>query len=141
MPQTPLSPAERSLCARIAARWAKEPDRLAATAPGRRAAFQKLLDEVDPDGVLPPRERAKRAENARQAPAIQRAQLKACRLARQPHEAVRGIREVRPERPAAVPNGSQLQEQLMRIISEGSLCEEQLIRISELLRDIARVGR
>ena len=67
MPQTPLSPAERSLCARIAARWAKEPDRLAATAPGRRAAFQKLLDEVDPDGVLPPRERAKRAENARQA--------------------------------------------------------------------------
>ena len=45
----------------------QEPDRLAATAPGRRAAFEKLLDEVDPDGVLPPRERAKRAENARQA--------------------------------------------------------------------------
>jgi hypothetical protein len=77
MPKTPLSPAERSLRARIAAntRWAKEPDRLAATAPGRRAAFQKLLDEIDPERKLPEAERLKRAKNAQQA------QLERIRLA------------------------------------------------------------
>jgi hypothetical protein len=42
----------------------REPDRLAATAPGRRAAFEKLLDEVDSEGVLPEIERLKRAKNA-----------------------------------------------------------------------------
>lgn len=62
---TPLSPAQRKLRAQIAAnaRWAKEPDRLAATAPGRRAAFEKLLDEVDPGHQLSETERTKRAEN------------------------------------------------------------------------------
>ena len=64
-----LTPAERSARARIAAntRWAKEPDRLAATAPGRRAAFEKLLDEVDPQRELSEAERLKRVKNARQA--------------------------------------------------------------------------
>jgi hypothetical protein len=64
-----LTPAERSIRARIAAnaRWAREPDRLTATAPGRRAAFNKLLDEVDPDRVLSESERLKRAKNAQQA--------------------------------------------------------------------------
>ena len=63
--------------ARIAAnaRWANEPDRLAATAPGRRAAFEKLLDEVDPQRVLSDAERLKRARNA------QKAQLDRVRLA------------------------------------------------------------
>jgi hypothetical protein len=49
-----LSPAERSERARIAAnaRWAREPDRLAATEVGRRAAFDKILNEVDPHHEL-----------------------------------------------------------------------------------------
>jgi len=73
----PLTPAQRSQRARIAAhtRWAKEPDRLAATAPGRRAAFEKLLDEVDPDRTLSEPDRLKRARNA------QKAQLERIRLA------------------------------------------------------------
>jgi hypothetical protein len=73
----PLTPAQRSTRARIAAntRWANEPDRLAATKPGRDAAFQKLLDAVDPGRILPEDERLKRARNA------QKAQLERIRLA------------------------------------------------------------
>ena len=69
MSDNPLTSAQRIVRARIAAhaRWAKEPDRLAATAPGRRAAFEKLLDEVDPERKLPEAERLKRAKNAQQA--------------------------------------------------------------------------
>ena len=65
----PLTPTERSIRARIAAntRWAREPDRLAATAPGRSAAFEKLLDEVDPQRVLTEAERLKRVKNAQAA--------------------------------------------------------------------------
>jgi hypothetical protein len=72
-----LTPSQRSQRARIAAhtRWANEPDRLAATAPGRRAAFEKLVDEVDPERKLPEAERLKRAKNAQQA------QLERIRLA------------------------------------------------------------
>ena len=60
-----LSPAQRIERAKIAAnaRWGREPDRLAATKPGRDAAFQKLLDEADPEGVLSEAERLKRARN------------------------------------------------------------------------------
>ena len=54
MSDNPLTPVQRSIRGRIAAniRWANEPDRLAATKPGRDAAFQKLLDEVDPERTL-----------------------------------------------------------------------------------------
>ncbi len=77
MSDNPLTPAQRTARARIAAhtRWANEPDRLAATKPGRDAAFEKLLDEVDPRRVLPDDERLKRARNA------QKAQLERIRLA------------------------------------------------------------
>lgn len=80
MPNNPLTPAQRSARARIAAhtRWAKEPDRLAATAPGRSAAFQKLLDEVDPERTLPEDERLKRARNAQKAH-LERVRLAASR--------------------------------------------------------------
>lgn len=63
------SPTERALIARAAAhaRWAKTDDRQAASAPGRRAAEDRFEREVDPDGVLPPEERAKRAASARKA--------------------------------------------------------------------------
>jgi hypothetical protein len=69
MSNSPLTPVERSQRARIAAhaRWAKETDRLAATAPCRRAAFEKLLDEVDPERKLPEPGRFKRARNLQQA--------------------------------------------------------------------------
>jgi hypothetical protein len=42
-------------------RWAREPDRQAATSAATRAAFQRFLDEVDP--TLPEPERVKRAKN------------------------------------------------------------------------------
>ena len=60
---------DRVLRARIAAheRWAKEPDRSAATARARQAALDRFEIEVDPDGSLPPAERAKRAAHARSA--------------------------------------------------------------------------
>ena len=48
-------------------RWAHEPDRTAATAPARDALEARFEREVDPDGTLPPDERAKRARNARKA--------------------------------------------------------------------------
>lgn len=48
-------------------RWAHEPDRTAATAKARQALADKFEHEVDPDGVLDPAERAKRAANARRA--------------------------------------------------------------------------
>lgn len=59
----------RSLAARIAAHtsWAKTPDRSARTARARASFNERFEREVDPDGVLDPAERAKRAENARKA--------------------------------------------------------------------------
>ena len=83
----PLTPAQRSTRARIAAhtRWAGEPDRLAATKPGRDAAFQKLLDEVDPQHRLSDNQRYKLAKNAQQAQ-LARARL----LASKKHQAQQG---------------------------------------------------
>ena len=65
-----LTPAEISLRAQLAVHssWAKTTDRAARTNPGLQAAnvtrFEKL---VDPDGILSPQERAKRAASARKA--------------------------------------------------------------------------
>lgn len=60
---------ERALVGRIAAseRWARETDRTAATAPARTAMLAKFEQQVDPDGVLTPEERARRAAHARKA--------------------------------------------------------------------------
>lgn len=60
---------ERSLIARINAHksWAQTEDPSARTAPARRAANDRFEKQVDPDGVLPPAERARRAEHARKA--------------------------------------------------------------------------
>ncbi|SDR76242.1 hypothetical protein SAMN04488570_0300 [Nocardioides scoriae] len=49
------------------ARWAREPDRSAATQPARDGMLRRFEDEVDPDRTLPAEERAMRAENARRA--------------------------------------------------------------------------
>jgi len=60
---------ERTLASRIAAheKWARCPDRSAATAPARRAFDDRFEKQVDPDGVLDPVERARRAAHARKA--------------------------------------------------------------------------
>lgn len=63
------SPTERRLNARAASltRWAAEPDRAAAMKPLRDGFLAKLERQVDPEGVLPPQERAQRAERLRLA--------------------------------------------------------------------------
>lgn len=55
----------RREAAKVAAntRWAFEQDRARATAAGTAAFLAKFEREVDPDGLLPPDERAKRARN------------------------------------------------------------------------------
>lgn len=79
----PRSPAERSLIAAIAGHesWAKTADRPARTAPARRSFNKRFEDQVDPDRVLAPAERAKRAENARKA-YFQRLALKSAQTRR-----------------------------------------------------------
>jgi hypothetical protein len=64
-----LTPAQRSLRARIAAHtsWANTENRSARTAAARAAMMDRFEKQVDPDGTMPPAERAKRAENARKA--------------------------------------------------------------------------
>lgn len=64
-----LTPGQRSLRARLAAHtsWANTADRAARTAAARKAADERFARQVDPDGTLPPQERAERAENARRA--------------------------------------------------------------------------
>ncbi|ORT46551.1 hypothetical protein [Frankia sp. KB5] len=64
-----LSPELRSLRARAAANssWARTWDRAARTQPARAAMLRRFEQQVDPDGVLDPAERARRAEYARKA--------------------------------------------------------------------------
>ena len=59
----------KSTHARIAAhtRWATCDDRAEATRPGRTAFLTRFEREVDPDGLLDPVERARRAESAKRA--------------------------------------------------------------------------
>jgi hypothetical protein len=59
----------RSLASRAGSfeSWARTADRSARTAPGRAAFLDRFEREVDPDGVLAPEERARRAEYLRKA--------------------------------------------------------------------------
>ncbi len=68
VPGKRLTPSQRSLHARLAAhsKWAST-DATEGTAPARRAFLDRFEHEVDPDGTLPPAERARRAEHARKA--------------------------------------------------------------------------
>ena len=63
------TPSERALIARIAAheRWASTTDRAAATPPGRKGLIDRFDRQVDPDGTMPPAERARRSASARKA--------------------------------------------------------------------------
>lgn len=47
--------------------WARTEDRTARTAPGTKAFLARFERQVDPDGVLSPAERERRAEHARKA--------------------------------------------------------------------------
>src|SRR3712207_5813116 len=55
---------DRTLIARIAAaeRWARTPDRVAATEPARRGLRARFEREADPEGVLDVAERSRRAD-------------------------------------------------------------------------------
>lgn len=73
------NPSDRTLIARLAAleRWAREPDRSAATAAARRALDDRYLAQartLHPD--LPERELRIRAENLRSAHAIRAARAR-----------------------------------------------------------------
>src|SRR5215218_5671697 len=67
-PVATLSPAERSLRARLAAyAMHARHDARRTSANGRAAFLARFEREVDPDGRLDPEERARRAEQARRA--------------------------------------------------------------------------
>lgn len=64
-----LESSDRAIIGRIGAhtRWANTPDRSIATAPARSAFMRGFDKAVDPDGILAPDERARRAKSARKA--------------------------------------------------------------------------
>lgn len=66
---TSLTAEQRSLRARLAAHsmHARVVDPTAHTAPARQAFMDRFEREVDPEGVLTPADRARRAEHARKA--------------------------------------------------------------------------
>lgn len=84
-----LTPAERSTRASIAAntRW-QNTDRKQASADARRRQLARYETTVDPDGNLPPAERAQRADNALRAD-MQRLALKSAKARRLQAEARR----------------------------------------------------
>lgn len=65
----PMSPAERSMRSRLAAHrsWANTDDPAARTQPAREASMARFERQVDPEGLLAPAERQRRAEHARKA--------------------------------------------------------------------------
>ena len=60
-PRDGLTPAERTLRSRVAAHksWENTTNPTARTAPGRAAFLDRFERQIDPDGTLPPAERAK----------------------------------------------------------------------------------
>ena len=65
----PLDRSQRQYNGAIGAHvsWSRTSDPAARTAPARRAALERFEREVDPERVLPPVERARRAEHAKKA--------------------------------------------------------------------------
>jgi hypothetical protein len=92
---------DRALIARQAAHlsWASTADRSARTSHARAAAWDRFERNVDPDGVLTPDERARRAEHARKA-YFQALALKSVRSRRKPQPSVERTTEaVDPDNP------------------------------------------
>lgn len=75
---------DRVLIARAAAhtRWAKTADTTAALAPARKGLEAKFEREADPEGVLPPEERRRRAAHLRTAH-MQRLALRSAQVRRE----------------------------------------------------------
>lgn len=88
---------ERALIASIAAHqsWANTTDRSKRTTPARRGFLARFEREVDPDGVLPPEERQRRAESALRAH-MRRLALRSSRARRR---ASLGLRRPQPDAP------------------------------------------
>ena len=63
-----LTPAQRRLQAQVAAhaRWSKS-DPIEGTAAARAKFLERFIEEVDPEGELPEKERLRRAESARRS--------------------------------------------------------------------------
>lgn len=82
-----LPPSERTLAGRAGAHksWAQTEDRTARTEKARAAADARFEKQVDPDSVLTPQERKRRAAQARAAfyAEIQRRSAAAARARRQ----------------------------------------------------------
>ncbi len=55
----------RKIAAEIS--WGRTADRSARTRPAREKFLQRFEREVDPDGLLPPEERRRRADHAKRA--------------------------------------------------------------------------
>jgi hypothetical protein len=61
--------------------WSNTADPIARTAPGRAAAMARFERQVDPDGILPAAERARRAKH-RQSAEMARLALKSAQARR-----------------------------------------------------------
>lgn len=74
-----MTEAERRLRAQSGAyaQWAAEPDRTARTAKAREGMWRRFERQVDPEGLLDPEERARRAESAYRAHMANMARLSA----------------------------------------------------------------
>ena len=85
---------EARLRASIAAHesWGHTEDRAARTAPARAALMARFEREADPEGVLAPDERARRAEHLRRAH-FQRLALKSAQARRRAREATEAARD------------------------------------------------
>jgi hypothetical protein len=68
-PRGPRTRAEREFWGRVGAleSWSRTIDPAARTAAGREASVKRFERQVDPDGVLDPAERARRAQQAMRA--------------------------------------------------------------------------
>jgi hypothetical protein len=64
-----VTPEERKARAKLGAHisWANTTDPAARTAAARKAAEERFEKQADPDGILPPEERARRAAHLRKA--------------------------------------------------------------------------
>jgi hypothetical protein len=103
-----LTPAERTLRAKLAAHTLHAHGGTSTTA-GTAAFLAKFAREVDPDGILSPEERARRAQHARQAH-MARLSLASCRARSRnakatpvfvTSEAAQEVRRVSDEHPTA----------------------------------------
>ncbi|MDV3134995.1 hypothetical protein [Mycobacterium sp. 29Ha] len=96
-----LTPAQKSMRGRAGAHasWAHTEDRAARTAAARRQALRRFEEQVDPDGVLAPAERAVRVEHARKAHMIKlaMASARARRLRAQAADIEATLAEENPE--------------------------------------------